>query len=206
MLTRRNIPQDINNRFNALCATNPPEAHLIQFIRNEFPTETPPEILQIFQILTGGIFQGRVPQVNQLFNFQNPNNPTMAATTSYVTNPYLENINPGDSNGSKLYMEATEPLDKDHKIEIKVDNANKFLDQVHSDANKFGWGPLVFRVQTGSNPGSFESLLENHEEITLEHMLRQVHVTWGANGNDFNTALPADKNVADLDPATVPAD
>ena len=36
----------------------------------------------------------------------------MAATTSYVTNPYLGNINPGDSNDSKLYMKATEPLDK----------------------------------------------------------------------------------------------
>ena len=59
---------------------------------------------------------------------------------------YLGDINPGDSNGSKLYIKATEPLEKDHKIKVKVDNANKFLDQVRSDANKFGWRKLVFRV------------------------------------------------------------
>ena len=115
MLNRRNIPQDIRNRFNALRANTPPEAHLIQFIRNEFPTEPDPQINQIFQILTGQIFQGRVPGVNQNFNFQtrrrqnpsrsrsrsrsrprnpvNPPNPTMAAapppaSVSYVTNPY----------------------------------------------------------------------------------------------------------------------
>ena len=81
----------------------------------------------------------------------------MAPTTSYATNPYLGDINPGDANGSKLYMKATEPLDKDHKIEIKVDNVNKFLDQVRFDANKFGWRQLVFQVQTGSNPDIFES-------------------------------------------------
>ena len=79
MLNRRNIPQDIRNRFNALRANTPPETHLIQFIRNEFPTETDPQIIQIFQILTGRIFQGRVPRVNQNFNFQNPPNPNMAA-------------------------------------------------------------------------------------------------------------------------------
>ena len=65
---------------------------------------------------------------------------------SYVTNPYLGNINPGDTNGSKLYLKATEELSKENKIDIKVENAHKFIDQVRSDANKFGWGPLVFHV------------------------------------------------------------
>ena len=199
MLTRRNIPQDINNRFNALRATNPPEAHLIQFIRNEFPTEASPEINQIFQILTGEIFQGRVPRVTPNFNFQNPN--MAAANISYVTNPYLGNINPGDTNGSKLYLKATEELSKENKIDIKVDNAHKFIDQVRSDANKFGWGPLVFNVQTGSNPNTFVNLLENHEDVKLEHMLHQANIIWGTVGNDFNTALPVVKTVVDLNPA-----
>ena len=33
-------------------------------------------------------------------------------------------------------------------------------------------------------------------------MIRQANVTWGTVGNDFNTAIPATKTVADLDPAT----
>ena len=37
-------------------------------------------------------------------------------------------------------------------------------------------------------------------------MICQAHVTWGTNGNDFNTSLPADKNVTDIAPATVPTD
>ena len=147
MLTRRNIPQDINNRFNALLANNSPEFHLIHFLRNELTTASPPEKLQIFQILTGGEFQGAVPEINQNFNIQirqgspsrnrsrsrgrSPDNQTMAAaTTSYFTNPYLGNINPGDPNGSKLYIKAREELSKDNKIEIKVENAHKFIDQV----------------------------------------------------------------------------
>ena len=94
MLNRRNITQDIRNRFYAFRANNPPIAYLIQFIRNEFPARNHVEIIQIFQILTGGIFQGQVPRVNLNFNFQNPQtrnppaNPNMAAANiSYVTNP-----------------------------------------------------------------------------------------------------------------------
>ena len=57
-------------------------------------------------------------------------------------------------------------------------------------------------MQTGSNPDTFESLLENHEEVSLECMIRQPNVTWGTVGNDFNIAIPATKTVADLDPAS----
>jgi hypothetical protein len=123
------------------------------------------------------------------------------ANVSYVTNPYLGDINPGDSNGSKLYLKATEELSKENKIEIKVENAHKFIDQVRSDANKFGWGPLVFNVQTGDNPNKFVNLLENHEEVQLEHMIRQANITWGTVGNNFGTNLPTNKTVVDLTPA-----
>jgi hypothetical protein len=123
------------------------------------------------------------------------------ASVSYVTNPYLGDINPGETNGSKLYLKATEELSKENKIDIKVENAHKFIDQVRSDANKFGWGPLVFNVQTASNPDRFVNLLENHEDVQLEHMIRQANITWGTVGNNFATNIPANKTVVDLTPA-----
>ena len=73
-------------------------------------------------------------------------------SSSFVTNSYSGNINPGKSSRSKLYIKATKELSKETKIKIKFKNANKFIDQVHSNANKFGRGHLLFQVQTGSNP------------------------------------------------------
>ena len=52
------------------------------------------------------------------------------ANVTYVTNLYFGNINPGDTNRSKLYLKATEELSKENKIEIRVENAHKFIDQV----------------------------------------------------------------------------
>ena len=44
-----------------------------------------------------------------------------APVVKYVFNPYEWNINPGDPQGIKLYLQATKEIEKEsHKLDVKV--------------------------------------------------------------------------------------
>lgn len=67
----------------------------------------------------------------------------MAAAAQFVDGPFKGNINPGTSDGAKLYLKATASTAEDDKIEITVTSAQKFVDMVTKDTNNFGWESLV---------------------------------------------------------------
>ena len=69
----------------------------------------------------------------------------------FVDDPFKGNINPGTSDGAKLYMKATSAINEDEKFDINIKNAQKFLDHVNRDTNNFGWGILVRTVEVQLN-------------------------------------------------------
>ena len=101
----------------------------------------------------------------------------------------------------KFILKQLRSLAKENKFEIRVETAHKFINQFQSNANKFGWVPLVFQVQTLSNPDKFVNVFENHEYVQLLHMICHANITWGTVGNDFNSAIPNNKAIVDLTPA-----
>ena len=82
----------------------------------------------------------------------------------FVDDPFKGNINPGTSDGAKLYMKATATIDEDDKFDINIDNAQKSLDHMTRDTNTFGWGVLVRTIQVDAN--TVKSVLKDHKDIT----------------------------------------
>ena len=82
----------------------------------------------------------------------------------FVDDPFKGNINPGTSDGAKLYMKATASIDDDDTFDVNISNAQNFLDQMTRDTNTFGWGILVRMVQVGNNP--YKNILVEHKDVT----------------------------------------
>ena len=61
----------------------------------------------------------------------------------FVDNPYQGDINPGTTDGAKLYIKATVAIPEDEKSDLTISTAQKFLDLMQRDSNSFGWGHLI---------------------------------------------------------------
>ena len=106
----------------------------------------------------------------------------------FVDDPFKGNINPGTSEGAKLYMKATATMDDDDKFDITIVNAQKFLDHITRDTNTFGWGMLVHTIQVRNN--EFKNILVDHKDITESDIKRQAHKTWGNHRATFQDVVP----------------
>ena len=132
------------------------------------------------------------------------NNQPAPAPVVWITNAYLGDINPGTSEGAKLFNKATSTPDS--LLTINQKNARDIYATFELDASDFGWGPLVGRVSVtgGVNPQR-KSILTEANEITLEHVQKQARRTWGT-PVAFRNALPEDFEVEEIDPAGDEAD
>jgi len=70
----------------------------------------------------------------------------MAAANMWTDGPFRGNIQPGTTEGQKLYLKAIAEIDDDDKYEVNIENALKFLDEMSKDVNNFGWGHLVRHI------------------------------------------------------------
>ena len=61
----------------------------------------------------------------------------------YVTNPYHGDILPGTSNGSKLYLAATKPLEESKRLEFSIENAIVIKSVLAQALNNFGWNKCI---------------------------------------------------------------
>ena len=68
----------------------------------------------------------------------------MAATVvNYALRPFYGDINPGDLQRIKLYLQEKKYIDKeDEKLDISISNAKDIIDNFISITNKYGWGCL----------------------------------------------------------------
>ena len=127
---------------------------------------------------------------------------TMVTTTeTFVADPYQGNINPGSSDGAKLYKTATEALPDGKKIEIILKNSHQLLRQLIDDANRFGWVDLFFGIPKDDQGGTL-SLDTDSQKITKEMILKQAYKTWGDKDATFTDDVPDTKTVETLSPET----
>ena len=121
--------------------------------------------------------------------------------TSFVMNPYLGDVNPGTTEGLKLYNKSIEA--RSEKIEINQENARDIQTIFEKDSSDFGWGPAISSVQIDNlTPPTTKSLLSKAREINLTMMQKLARRTWGnLTGLTWTDPLPAALTVFDIDPA-----
>ena len=94
----------------------------------------------------------------------------------YLTNPFHADINPGTTNGAKLYN--TEIKDPEEKLCIQQKNANKIQSIFEEDANNFGWGILTGAVKIdGVLHGPTREILKKTRKLTLEMIKKHARTT-----------------------------
>ena len=98
--------------------------------------------------------------------------------TSFVMNPYLGDVNPGTTEGLKLYNKSIEA--RSEKIEINQENARDIQTIFEKDSSDFGWGPAISLVQVDDlTPPTTKILLTKAREINLTMMQKLARRTWG---------------------------
>jgi len=86
--------------------------------------------------------------------------------TTFVINPYLGDINPGTTEGHKLYDIAIAV--QTGKIEINQDSARDIQTIIEKESGDYGWGPAITSVQVNDlTPPTTKSLLTKAREINL---------------------------------------
>ena len=116
------------------------------------------------------IRQAQIPknQFNDLFINQQVQ--MASPVVNCVLSPFEGNTNTGDSQGRKLYLQATKEIDKEaDKLDISVSNAKDIIDYFFSLNNTYGWGHLEFMVETGAGTNHFFRQVEKIQISDLHH-------------------------------------
>ena len=116
-------------------------------------------------------------------------------------NPYLGDVNPGTTEGLKLYNKAIAAPNE--KIEINQDCARDIQTIFEKYSGDYGWGPAISSVQVDDlTPPTTKSLLTKAREINLTCIQKMARRTWGnLAGLDWTDPLPAVLTVFDIDPS-----
>ena len=122
----------------------------------------------------------------------------------FVDDPYHGDINPGTTEGAKLYLKATTAIKEDEKFDLNISTAQKFLDLMRRDSNNFGWGTLI-RAIPENDANTTKNLLKDHKILTEVHMKKQAYKTWGNHAAAFVTPVPDGYDLDTIDPANQPA-
>ena len=125
--------------------------------------------------------------------------PTVVMAT-YISDPFEGNINPGESNGQKLFTLATAERSKDSKIVISQENVASVMNLLRQDSNSFGWSILTGCI---SDPaGKMFSILENSHLLTLDLVKKQATRTFSDLNFDLNLDVPDPMVTSDINPAS----
>ena len=75
-------------------------------------------------------------------------------TTQYVHNPYKMDINPGTSDGLKLYLKAVKKKEKDEdRIKILQSNSKLVVTCMKDLTETFGWSVITIKIDDTKNSG-----------------------------------------------------
>ena len=128
----------------------------------------------------------------------------MAQNQVFVDDPFQGDINPGTTEGAKLYLKATSVIPEEDKFDLNISTAQKFLDLIRRDANNFGWGSLI-RAIPQENENTTKNLLKDHKILAEEHLKKQAYKTWGNHLATFATVVPNTYELETLDPSSNPS-
>ena len=191
-ITRRTVTEDQRERHRAFLRINQPDdEQQIEYLRTIFPNRSTVQIFQIFQILNNRehprLFQiiqllreirnAHNLELNPIHRQNNMAQPTMN-NVLFVDDPYQGDINPGTTDGAKLYLKATAVISDENKFDLSITTAQKFLDLMRRDANNFGWGKLIRAIQQ-DDANTTKNLLKEHKVLTEAHLKKHAYKTWG---------------------------
>ena len=128
--------------------------------------------------------------------------PTMAART-FLLDPFRGNINPGETNGMKLYLSATKERDDEKKFTVRSDTAKAFMDAMVDDSTHFGWESLVDAIRIDG--GNDLSILRDMRKLKVDNVLLEAKKTWNDWTTDPTSTVPrtrTDFTVLDIDPTS----
>ena len=145
-------------------------------------------------ITARGVAPANVFDQQQVHRPASPVHPIM--TTSYVTNPFTGDINPGDTSGMKLYLKATDELKE--KLTISQAHARDISTHFETDARNFAWGKIINMIKTSAADTTGTSILTNYRDLKLENVQKQAYQIWGDRTATYATALPATFTVQHL--------
>ena len=80
----------------------------------------------------------------------------------FVTNPCHDQIYPGTTNGSKLYLTATKSLEESRKVELSIENSIAIRSMLTQASNNFGLDKCTVIPTTwdsNGQPKTFSNLL-----------------------------------------------
>ena len=222
-ITRGSIGRDTRERIQLFLQNNPTDDQQIEYFAAQLPNFEIVQIFQIFEIFNNRRHANHEPYLldsdtesDTVTSDSNYSTATDISTLTFAeitiqnmaapqrqeifaVDPYDGNINPGSSEGAKLYMKATAPMKDEDKFSINIDTSHKFLEAMTRDTNNFGWSSLVRTIQTG--PNEFKNLLRDHKNITMEDMKRQAYKTWGNHSATFADQVPDNFDMENIDPA-----
>ena len=129
--------------------------------------------------------------------------PARSPSTLYFdVDPFQGNINPGTTEGQKLYLKATAPLPTSERIAVVQSKVRQFMDMIETDSNDFAWGQLVNLIPV--SPTEHKSLIYNYNEISLDKVKAQAHRIWGNCQATLATPFPFMRSVQPIDPSNNP--
>ena len=122
------------------------------------------------------------------------------ATTTYLSDPFEGDINPGSVSGQKLYTLGTADRKKDEILSVAQENVSAIMSAFRHDANSFGRGPLIDNILAKYNLSKFK-ILDNFQECTHELVKQQAVVTWNDDKAIATTTFPTTMTQVSIDPA-----
>ena len=122
------------------------------------------------------------------------NTSATTTTTKFSANPFNSDINPTTSNGLKLYQAATTSRSDASKLTATIAKSKEFLDAMHDDSAKFGWGTLISNVGDDK-----KQILHDFKELSLITVRKAMNPIFF---DRANTDLPPAKkpNMFSIDP------
>ena len=97
----------------------------------------------------------------------------VASVVKCVLSPFEVNMNTGDPQGLKLYLQAKSQIDKEYdQIYISFLNVKDVVDHFLTLANKYCQRHLIFMLETSAGPKNIFSQVEN---IQIADRHYQVH-------------------------------
>ena len=104
-----------------------------------------------------------------------------AAMTTFALCQFEQDINPGDSTGLKLYLQATKEIEKEEDcLEVSVSNAKDVLDYFTALASRFGWARLTNRIAVDGD--ETKSIFKQVESLSVEDLKYQAWGYFSVNG------------------------
>ena len=102
----------------------------------------------------------------------------IAATETFIIDPFVGNINPGTTRGQKLFKETCSALDEADILTASIANQHAVMEHIMSLVQKFRWGPQVLAVSLVSDLTKTKSLITESFALSVEDLKVQAYKIW----------------------------